>query len=56
MIAYIQEPQGYNELIGIVPTFKLLYTDVKSSLTKELSERTYDEISMLINGDDVNNR
>jgi len=54
MIAYIQEPQGYDNLIGIVPTFKLPYTDVKSSLTKELSERTHDEISMLINGDDVN--
>ena len=56
MIAYIQEPQGQNDLIGIVPTLELPYTDIKSSLTKELSERMHDEISMLMNGDDVNKR
>lgn len=44
-----------NDQIGVVPTLVPL-TDVKSSLTEELSEEMHNEISMLANGDDVNKR
>lgn len=36
--------------------FGNLYIDVKSKLTEELHERMHNEISMLVNDDDVNKR
>lgn len=45
-----------NDHIGVVPTLGTPLIDVKSSLTEELSEEMHNEISMLANDDDVNER